>query len=765
MKKTLLFLSIVAVAVASCNKEDVSELQSEQINDTFVFTSAKPVVEDVSGTKTEWTGHTIQWSKDDQMRMAYTVNGVWQGANGSDNKPKLYASNRLAEATDVAKFTINTSFAGSTTGTHIFYGLYPGTLVGGTDIPNAPVVSITIPSEQTPKANSFDSKADVMVGVSEEKSSKPSSSEDILMKWTRKVAHADLTLTNLSINSGESIQNITLTAQDDADLVGVHSINLVTGEISNPQGTTNSIFIKADNLTYSGNKIEFWASMLPAVLTKLTVTVETDKAYYTKSFSGFSREFKRNKWNTMSIGMTSATRIAKDLSLEDYEESLINTLGDFTLEGESYSSSLPYVWSATSYGATGSAYYNGTRYAATSYLVSPSLKIGSSNSKLTFEHAANRVNGNFSTYFSVWVFDLTSGTETQISLSVKPSGNDWNFVTSTVDLGGYEGKTIQIAFKYTSTGSVAGTWEIKNFKVTDVNPNQSGFTATGWLELPAKQTGNEYYNGVFKVTVNNKERRNYSYMYEYSTYTCLWVAYPLYSGAMTTSNNTILGPYTPMEMASMEDRGQTWAKNPDIAEGKQVNCWSASYNVLYGQTNYVNDASGTGQEYYARGHQIPNADRSEIDQMQTQTYYATNSTPQIQNSFNAKVWGQLEAGVRSSVKDTVYVVTGAAFAKVGETKSITYIHPKGDPYKSVPVPNYYWKVLLKVKRNGSNLVAASAIGFWFVHEPYDTNDYTQYRYSVDQIEEWTGFDFFTNLPVSLQETAESNTNWNTFKSF
>ena len=207
MKKIFLFILTASIAVTSCNKEDVSELQPEQINNTFVFTSAKPTIEDGSGTKTEWSGHTIQWSKEDQMRMAYTVDGVWQGASDSNTSPKLYASNKLAAATDVARFTINTSFTSTATGTHIFYGFYPGTLVGGTDFSNAPYATITIPSTQTPKANSFDAAADVMIGVSAELPSKPSSTEEILMKWTRKVAHAVLTLTNLSISSGETIQN------------------------------------------------------------------------------------------------------------------------------------------------------------------------------------------------------------------------------------------------------------------------------------------------------------------------------------------------------------------------------------------------------------------------------------------------------------------------------------------------------------------------------------------------------------------------------
>ena len=274
---------------------------------------------------------------------------------------------------------------------------------------------------------------------------------------------------------------------------------------------------------------------------------------------------------------------------------------------------------------------------------------------------------------------------------------------------------------------------------------------TGWLELPATTSGSDYYRGIFKVG----SARNYTYLYQYSTYTSLWTAYPLYSGVMSSSKST---------------KGTTWAKNPVIDESKQVNVWDASYNVIYGQTNYVENAS-TASEYYARGHQIPNADRSNVSDMQSQTYYATNSTPQLQNKFNSKIWGTLEGDVRSiaSATDTVYVVTGAAFHKGNGNEDITYIHPKGDPGKSVPVPNYYWKVLLKVKWSGSgnnkSISEAKAIGVWLPHEQFDKTDYSTYVTSVDQIETWTGFDFFANLPDDLEATAETNSRWDIFSSF
>ena len=438
--------------------------------------------------------------------------------------------------------------------------------------------------------------------------------------------------------------------------------------------------------------------------------------------------------------------------------------------------------------------------------------------------------------------------------------NSWTFVTATVDLSEYFGKTIQIAFKYTSTTSVAPTWEVKNVKITDVvidapsinilsanpisvgkaggsqtisysivNPvsgsnltatsdvswisgisvNSSSVTftvaaqatgassrigiitfnypgassktvtisqeagegsavaANGWLELPAQQTGNDFYNGVFKVG----SARNYSYMYQYSTYTCLWVAYPLYKSVMSTST-VVPGPYVPEQMTSEELRAQEWNPNPNLAQGKQVNVWSYSYNVNYGDTNW---SYNQGSEYYARGHQIPNGDRnlsSANEQFQTQTYYATNSTPQIQNKFNATIWAALEKAGRDcarggGVNDTVYVVTGAVFSKVGETESVTYIHPRADSNKDVPVPNYYWKVFLKVKRSGNTITDAKAIGFWLKHQQYDHSNYSNAEFvkSVDQIEAWTGFNFFVNLPSSLEATAEANTSWSQFQNF
>lgn len=59
--------------------------------------------------------------------------------------------------------------------------------------------------------------------------------------------------------------------------------------------------------------------------------------------------------------------------------------------------------------------------------------------------------------------------------------------------------------------------------------------------------------------------------------------------------------------------------------------------------------------------------------MQAQTFYVTNQVPQIQNSFNSGIWSNLEnavQGIAKSHNEQIYVVTGVAFEKEGESRTI-----------------------------------------------------------------------------------------------
>ena len=246
-----------------------------------------------------------------------------------------------------------------------------------------------------------------------------------------------------------------------------------------------------------------------------------------------------------------------------------------------------------------------------------------------------------------------------------------------------------------------------------------------------------------KATVNSKEYRNFSILYDPSRYASLWVAYPL-TESHTTGNSDF----------------KTFQKDPDV-NGAQTNTWDGSYGVSYSGTNYPNTV-------YARGHQIPAADRK-TKELREQTYYATNMTPQIQDGFNGSVWSNLETAIRGLVSsnDTLYIATGPVYQKVGGSETVKTIVNTRDN-KTIPVANYYYKVLLKVKWSGTTVSSAKAIGFWFTHTDYPKGtayDDSQFIQRVDQIEEWTGFDFFASLPAAVATEAEKNTSWTDFKNF
>lgn len=288
----------------------------------------------------------------------------------------------------------------------------------------------------------------------------------------------------------------------------------------------------------------------------------------------------------------------------------------------------------------------------------------------------------------------------------------------------------------TQTFYASGT---KYFKAGEASSSSSAFC--GWLELPGGEVGTrqtakegfKYVSGDYITDVLMASgKRNYTHYFDTKMYTSLWTAYPLYSAAMGSLDRP------------------SWKSNPNIDTQYQINVWGGSYN-----------AGGD----YSRGHLIPNGSRNGIAAMQRQAFYATNSVPQVQTKFNDGIWNHLENALQGMAKsDTVYVVTGVAFNKVGGSETVKYIKPAHDS-KKCPVPNYFYKVALKVKRSGSTITAASAVGVWLENRVYNDNNYANCAVSVDQIEEWTGFDFFVNLPESLQLTAEKNSSWSTFANF
>ena len=324
MKKIRLFAFCAAAAVfTACEVSEQFEpafpgavppgetIELSDASEVFVFTS-DPNDSDVM-TRTEHDGSKILWSAGDKIRMGLTVNDVWQGSGGdasSYSQAKLFASQGLASGGQTAAFTVPTSFS-SGNGTYKFYTVYPAAACGENGFSANDVLTVNIPSEQTPSSASFDPAADLMAGHSiRDYSSKPT--DAIPLMWERLVAHGEITLKNLQgLTTGETVKSVTLTAQSGAQLTGSYSVNLKTATVTGAVNASNSVTVSGDNLSFDGSNLTFWIGILPVEVTSLKVELETSAATYTREISSCQKIFAGNTHNKLGVNMANVTRVEK----------------------------------------------------------------------------------------------------------------------------------------------------------------------------------------------------------------------------------------------------------------------------------------------------------------------------------------------------------------------------------------------------------------------------------------------------------------------
>lgn len=189
------------------------------------------------------------------------------------------------------------------------------------------------------------------------------------------------------------------------------------------------------------------------------------------------------------------------------DESFATGQGQFTIDNKQLPDGSTYVWKhmAEYKYMKASAFVGGGPKASESWLVSPDLNLAGANSALlTFEHT-HKFAGTPSEELTLWITETTAENWAQLTIDKYGTNNDYNFVTASVDLSAYLGKTVKFAFKYVSTTSAAGTWEIKNVKVVangdgTVDPEPEPEPGVNLLTNP----GFEDWTDVLPVAWDNK---------------------------------------------------------------------------------------------------------------------------------------------------------------------------------------------------------------------------------------------------------------------
>ncbi|WP_321479649.1 DNA/RNA non-specific endonuclease [uncultured Bacteroides sp.] len=329
---------------------------------------------------------------------------------------------------------------------------------------------------------------------------------------------------------------------------------------------------------------------------------------------------------------------------------------------------------------------------------------------------------------TTWNAEITNGT-TWCSFSSK------DFINSTSKIGTIKDGLNVLYVYYTANSTtsqrqatISVQFEGETPQVLDLNQlskEQQNLPFTGWAEIPEYKKNSNYQYVTEYATINNKKVRNYSICYDLNEKAALWVAYPMHSAYLGSGGRT-----------------DAWAFEPSIPISYQPNCINRSYKGSYD-----------------RGHQIPSADRLATTELNTQTFYMSNMTPQL-DRLNQDMWAKLEAKVRQNkCTDTLYVVTGAYFG----SNPATTTDGAGN---IVPIPTNYFKLLLRTKSGSTGKAIKDcadseliSIGFWVEHKSYgNIAPPRSICTSVAEIESKTGFKFFPQVSENVKQQNDP-TQW------
>lgn len=152
---------------------------------------------------------------------------------------------------------------------------------------------------------------------------------------------------------------------------------------------------------------------------------------------------------------------------------------------------------------------------------------------------------------------------------------------------------------------------------------------------------------------------------------------------------------------------------------------------------------------YDRGHLCPAADQKWSAEAMNDCFVMANMAPQ-DHALNAGAWQTLEKRERSWAKrDSALVIVAGPIYDKSDTKRIGKA--------GVRVPGAFFKVMI-----APYLPQPRGIAFVYPNMTSPGN-IQQYVMTIDEVEEITGFDFFSNLPDEIENIVESQSSfkeWN-----
>lgn len=159
-------------------------------------------------------------------------------------------------------------------------------------------------------------------------------------------------------------------------------------------------------------------------------------------------------------------------------------------------------------------------------------------------------------------------------------------------------------------------------------------------------------------------------------------------------------------------------------------------NEVYGCSSLA-DYRNSG---FDRGHMAPAADMKWSEESMRDCHLLTNIVPQ-DHSLNSGIWNSLEMKSRNYAdRDSAVIIICGPVLSDRITRTIG---------RGVAVPERFFKVILAPYANPPRAIA------WVLPNRSVRESLGSMAMTVDQVEEITGFDFFSALPDSLEQQVES----------
>lgn len=158
------------------------------------------------------------------------------------------------------------------------------------------------------------------------------------------------------------------------------------------------------------------------------------------------------------------------------------------------------------------------------------------------------------------------------------------------------------------------------------------------------------------------------------------------------------------------------------------------------------DYNGSG---FDRGHLCPSADRSSSVEANSTTFLMSNIAPQTPE-LNQGPWEKLESYARSLARRnaTLYIVAGH-YGERGKVKN------------KITIPTNFWKIVVVLPNNDdvssinrdTRVIAVDMPNKAGIKE----RNWRDFKTTVRQIEQKTGYNFFAGLPNDVQNALETKT--------